>query len=370
MTAAGLVCTSCGAEASRAGAKFCDACGSPLSARDSHAEYKQVTVLFADVVHSMDFAAAVGRGAAARDHDRAGRAFGGGGAALRRHRRQVHRRRDHGGVRCADRAWRTTLFGHAWRRWTSRSETEHARGRDCSGRDGVDAAAAGRAELRPGDRRRDRFGRLGLHRHRRAGRDGAADGIRRAARRRDAERVHRATCRGRDGAWRAARWCTSRAPTRRSLLNSCWRSAHDDRPQASRVAPGRSPLGDERPSKAILDRSIDGHGSVIGVVGPAGIGKSRIVAEATALAARPWCDGVFDVLRIACQRRSVPCGVPVAARAPRGRRADADAARAQRSRLSSPTPSLTTSSCSRICSASATQRCRRPPSIQTPAVAG
>jgi class 3 adenylate cyclase len=34
------------------------------------AEYKQVTVLFADVVHSMDIAAAVG--AAARDHGRAG----------------------------------------------------------------------------------------------------------------------------------------------------------------------------------------------------------------------------------------------------------------------------------------------------------
>ena len=60
MTAAGLVCTSCGAEASRAGAKFCDACGSPLSARDSHAEFKQVTVLFADVVDSMGLAATLG----------------------------------------------------------------------------------------------------------------------------------------------------------------------------------------------------------------------------------------------------------------------------------------------------------------------
>ena len=37
--------------------------------------------------------------------------------------------------------------------------------------------------------------------------------------------------------------------------------------------------------EAILDRSIDGHGSCISVVGPAGIGKSRIVAEATAMAA-------------------------------------------------------------------------------------
>ena len=32
----------------------------PSRERDTHAEYKQVTVLFADVVHSMDIAAAVG----------------------------------------------------------------------------------------------------------------------------------------------------------------------------------------------------------------------------------------------------------------------------------------------------------------------
>ena len=44
----------------RSTAKFCDACGSAIATADSHAEYKQVTVLFADVVHSMDIAAAVG----------------------------------------------------------------------------------------------------------------------------------------------------------------------------------------------------------------------------------------------------------------------------------------------------------------------
>jgi predicted ATPase len=37
--------------------------------------------------------------------------------------------------------------------------------------------------------------------------------------------------------------------------------------------------------EAVLDRSIDGHGSVICVVGPAGIGKSRIVTETAAIAA-------------------------------------------------------------------------------------
>ena len=41
-------------------ARFCHGCGSPVAQADTHAEYKQVTVLFADVVHSMDIAAAVG----------------------------------------------------------------------------------------------------------------------------------------------------------------------------------------------------------------------------------------------------------------------------------------------------------------------
>jgi class 3 adenylate cyclase len=58
MTAA-TACRTCGT-APRAGARFCDGCGAPVTAHDTHAEFKQVTVLFADVVHSMDIAAAVG----------------------------------------------------------------------------------------------------------------------------------------------------------------------------------------------------------------------------------------------------------------------------------------------------------------------
>jgi class 3 adenylate cyclase len=41
-------------------AKFCSECGSPLTPATQSAEYKQVTVLFADVVHSMEIAATVG----------------------------------------------------------------------------------------------------------------------------------------------------------------------------------------------------------------------------------------------------------------------------------------------------------------------
>ena len=58
MTAA-TACRTCGTEP-REDARFCDGCGAPVAKQDTGAEYKQVTVLFADVVHSMDIAAAVG----------------------------------------------------------------------------------------------------------------------------------------------------------------------------------------------------------------------------------------------------------------------------------------------------------------------
>jgi adenylate cyclase len=53
------VCRTCSVEL-RPNAKFCDECGAAVSAAAKPAEYKQVTVLFADVVHSMYIASAVG----------------------------------------------------------------------------------------------------------------------------------------------------------------------------------------------------------------------------------------------------------------------------------------------------------------------
>src|SRR6185437_5890753 len=52
-------CRTCGTEPLE-NARFCHGCGSPVAAADTHAEYKQVMVLFADVVHSMNIAAVVG----------------------------------------------------------------------------------------------------------------------------------------------------------------------------------------------------------------------------------------------------------------------------------------------------------------------
>ena len=86
MTAAGLACAACGTELP-ANSKFCNECGAPVPAGTEHAEYKQVTVLFADVVHSMDIAAVSGINAP-RSGDLA-RAVGGVGDSLVLARRPV-----------------------------------------------------------------------------------------------------------------------------------------------------------------------------------------------------------------------------------------------------------------------------------------
>src|ERR1700682_2267369 len=57
LTPATEVCR--GGAVPREGARFCDTCGSELVASVDTAHYKQVTVLFADVVRSMDIAAAL-----------------------------------------------------------------------------------------------------------------------------------------------------------------------------------------------------------------------------------------------------------------------------------------------------------------------
>src|SRR5277367_2978030 len=59
MTATGFRCGSCGTELPP-NSKFCNECGAAIATATTPAEFKQVTVLFADVVHSMDIAAAVG----------------------------------------------------------------------------------------------------------------------------------------------------------------------------------------------------------------------------------------------------------------------------------------------------------------------
>jgi hypothetical protein len=53
--------------------------------------------------------------------------------------------------------------------------------------------------------------------------------------------------------------------------------------------------------EGLLDRAIEGHGAVVGVVGSPGIGKSRLVREVAAMAA---ARGVEDVGPLVCPIRT------------------------------------------------------------------
>ena len=152
MTAA-TACRTCGTEL-LANARFCHGCGSTIVGSETHAEYKQVTVLFADVVRSMDIASCSRAGTApARSWPSWLDRCGGGGAAVR-------------GARLlsspATASWRSSghqcrLEDHAVRACLAalgvQEEAKSARRRSQKTRDGVDLRLRVGLELGSGDRR-------------------------------------------------------------------------------------------------------------------------------------------------------------------------------------------------------------------------
>ena len=187
MTATGLVCSSCGIELPQ-NAKFCLECGAAVSTAAKPAEYKQVTVLFADVVHSMNIASAVGaerlREIMAQLVDRAA-------AVVKRYGGMVDKFTGDGIMAIFGAP--VALEDHALRACMAALEDSWPHQRSGSG--GVPprwcrTSAADRVELRAGDHRGDRRGCNGLHRRRRASRYGAADGIGGPAGWGDAQRIH------------------------------------------------------------------------------------------------------------------------------------------------------------------------------------
>ena len=120
LTATGLLCGSCGTE-SAPNSKFCNECGTPITHATRSAEYKQVTVLFADVVHSMDIAAAVG---AERLREIMAELVNRAAVVVQRYGGTVGSSPATASWRCSARLsrWRTMLFGRVLRHWASKKK--------------------------------------------------------------------------------------------------------------------------------------------------------------------------------------------------------------------------------------------------------
>ena len=280
MTAAGLVCTSCGAEASRAGAKFCDACGSPLSARDSHAEFKQVTVLFADVVDSMHLAATLG---AERLREIMTALVGRAAGVVQRYGGTVDKFTGDGIMAVfgaplaledhAVRACRAALDIQSETE-TLAAEIERSDGVTLKLRVGLNSGEVIVGEIGSGTLGYTAIGeQVGMAQRMESVAPRGGVMVSESTGRLVADAMELGESRvvhikGSDV-----------AVTAQHLLGI---GSQIGRRSLSRLVGRRWEIA---AIEAILDRSIEGHGSVISVVGPAGIGKSRIVAEATALAA-------------------------------------------------------------------------------------
>ena len=280
MTMAGLACASCGIEL-RDDAKFCDGCGAPTTPVSKAAEYKQVTVLFADVVRSMDIATALDM---ERLREVMTELVERSAAVVRRYGGTVEYTGDGvmaivgAPVALEDHAFRACVAALAIQEESNQLAAEVAR------RDGVDLrvrVGLNSGRVIAGDIGSGSLGYAATGEHvgmaqrmESAAPPGAvmlsestARLVEHLAVLAEPERVH---IKGADEPARARR-----------LLAIGPRDGLIGRAEASLV--GRR--WEMAALDAVVDRAIGGHGGVVNVVGPPGIGKSRTAREAAALAA-------------------------------------------------------------------------------------
>ena len=279
--AAGVACGSCGTGL-RENAKFCDECGAATATSADTAEYKQVTVLFADVVRSMDIAAAVG---AERLREIMAELVGRGAAVVQRYGGTVEKFTGDGlmalfgaPVALEDHAIRACLAALDIQAEAGHLATEVQRRDNISLllRVGLNSGQVVAGEIAPGISAYAAIGETVGYAQRMESvaphggvmlSEATAHLVETAAALKDTEFVR---IKGAD----------QPVPVRQ-LVAIGPRNGVVERAEGSLV--GRR--WEMAAVDAILDRAIGGRGGVVNVVGPPGIGKSRVAREAAALAA-------------------------------------------------------------------------------------
>jgi class 3 adenylate cyclase len=274
-------CRTCGSEP-REGARFCDGCGAPVKEQGTRAEYKQVTVLFADVVHSMDIAAAVG---AERLREIMAELAGCCAAVVQRYGGTVDKFTGDGimalfgaPVALEDHAIRACLAALAVQEETRRLAVEVCE------RDGVDLqlrVGLNSGEVIAGEIGSGPFGYTAV---------GEQVGL---AQRMEsvappgAVMLSASTARLVEGAAALSDRELVQIKGANEPVSARRLLSMGQRPAVGRA---ESNLVGRRwelsASESLLDRAVGGHGAVVEVVGSPGIGKSRLVREVTAIAAR------------------------------------------------------------------------------------
>jgi class 3 adenylate cyclase len=292
MTAA-TACRTCGTEP-REDARFCAGCGAPVTEQDTHAEYKQVTVLFADVVHSMDIAAAVGaerlREIMADLADRCAAVVQHFGGTVDKFTGDGIMAVFGAPVALEDHAVRACLAALGVQEETKRLAV------DVRERDGVDLqlrVGLNSGQVIAGEIGSGSFGyttigdQVGMAQRMES--VAPPGGVMLSAS--TARLVEGAAALGEPELVRI-KGAEEPVPARRLLGMGDGHRA-DWRAESNLV--GRR--WEMSAVEGLLDRAIDGHGAVVAVVGSPGIGKSRLVREVAALAGR----GGVDVFSVFCE---------------------------------------------------------------------
>src|ERR1700756_4215397 len=280
MTAA-TACPTCGTEP-RQDARFCDGCGASVTENHTRAEYKQVTVLFADVVHSMDIAAAVG---AERLREMMTDLAGGCAAVVQRYGGMVDKFTGDGimavfgaPVALEDHAVRACLAALGVRDEANRLavDVRERDGAELQLRLGLNSGEVTAGEIGSGP-----FGYTAIGEQ-----VGMAQRIESVAPP-GGVMLSASTSRLVEGAASLGEFelvqikgAEEPVPVRRLLGMG---DGHRAGGRAESTLVGRR--WEMSAVEGLLDRAIDGHGGVVGVVGSPGIGKSRLVREVAAMAA-------------------------------------------------------------------------------------